>query len=103
MPGENGVVTANGFAGADNDVRPGHDRLTTGTRSGSHRLPRPVGSVSAAGRGCLAVLLRLAYLGVANALAMLRLLPMSVHAKDAEILALRTRSPSSNGSCTAIR
>jgi transposase len=35
------------------------------------------------------VLLRLAYLGVANALAMLRLLPMSDRAKDAEILALR--------------
>ena len=35
------------------------------------------------------MLLRLAYLGVANALAMLRLLPLSDHAKDAEILALR--------------
>jgi putative transposase len=35
------------------------------------------------------VLLRLAYLGVTNALAMLRLLPMSDLAKDAEILALR--------------
>jgi putative transposase len=35
------------------------------------------------------VLLRLAYLGVINALAMLRLLPMSDRAKDAEILALR--------------
>jgi putative transposase len=35
------------------------------------------------------VLLRLAYLGVTNALAMLRLLPMSDSAKDAEILALR--------------
>jgi putative transposase len=34
------------------------------------------------------VLLRLAYLGVTNALAMLRLLPMSDQAKDAEILAL---------------
>jgi putative transposase len=34
------------------------------------------------------VLLRLAYLGVTNALAMLRLLPMTDHAKDAEILAL---------------
>jgi hypothetical protein len=47
------------------------------------------------------VLLRLAYLGVTNALAMLRLLPMSDRAKDAEILALRIRSPSSNGNCTA--
>jgi putative transposase len=37
----------------------------------------------------LAVLLRLTYLGVTNALAMLRLLPMSDRAKDAEILALR--------------
>jgi hypothetical protein len=35
------------------------------------------------------VLLRLAYLGVTNALAMLRLLPMSDRAKDAEILAQR--------------
>jgi hypothetical protein len=35
------------------------------------------------------VLLRLAYLGVTNALAMLRLLPMSDRAKDAETLALR--------------
>src|SRR4051794_11375839 len=34
-------------------------------------------------------LLRLAYLGMTNALAMLRLLPMSDHAKDTEILALR--------------
>src|SRR5215213_4141042 len=32
---------------------------------------------------------RLAYLGVTNTLAMLRLLPMSDRAKDAEILALR--------------
>ena len=35
------------------------------------------------------MLLRLAYLGVTNAIAMLRLLPMSDHAKDVEILALR--------------
>ncbi|GAB3849665.1 hypothetical protein ACFPIJ_28725 [Dactylosporangium cerinum] len=35
------------------------------------------------------MLLRLAYLGVTNTLAMLRLLPMSDRAKDAEILALR--------------
>jgi hypothetical protein len=35
------------------------------------------------------VLFRLTYLGVTNALAMLRLLPMSDRAKDAEILALR--------------
>jgi transposase InsO family protein len=35
------------------------------------------------------VLLRLAYLGVTNALAVLRLLPTSDQAKDAEILALR--------------
>jgi putative transposase len=35
------------------------------------------------------VLLKLAYLGVTNALALLRLLPMSDHEKDAEILALR--------------
>jgi hypothetical protein len=35
------------------------------------------------------VLLRLTYLGVTNALALLRLLPMSDRDKDAEILALR--------------
>ena len=35
------------------------------------------------------MLIRLAYLAVANGLAMLRLLPMSDRAKDAEILALR--------------
>ena len=35
------------------------------------------------------VLLRLAYLGVANVFALLRLLPMSSRDKDAEILALR--------------
>jgi hypothetical protein len=35
------------------------------------------------------VLLRLAYLGVSNAFALLRLLPMSDRDKDTEILALR--------------
>jgi len=35
------------------------------------------------------VLLRLAYLGVTNAFALLRLLPMSDHDRDVEILALR--------------
>jgi putative transposase len=35
------------------------------------------------------VLLRLAYLGVTNAFALLRLLPMSDRDKDVEILALR--------------
>ncbi|SCL27033.1 hypothetical protein GA0070624_3420 [Micromonospora rhizosphaerae] len=35
------------------------------------------------------MLLRRAYVGVTNALAMLRLLPMSDRAKDAEILTLR--------------
>ena len=35
------------------------------------------------------MLLRLAYLGVTNALTLLRLLPMSDRAKDAEILVLR--------------
>ncbi len=35
------------------------------------------------------MVLRLAYLGVTNALTMLRLLPMSDRAKDVEILALR--------------
>jgi putative transposase len=41
------------------------------------------------GRRWLIVLLRFAYLGVTNALAVLCLLPMSDWAKDAEILALR--------------
>ena len=35
------------------------------------------------------MLLRLAYLGVSNALTLLRLLPMSDRDKDAEILVLR--------------
>jgi putative transposase len=35
------------------------------------------------------MLLRLAYLGVTNAFAMLRLLPMSDRDKDADVLALR--------------
>jgi transposase InsO family protein len=52
-------------------------------------VPGLVVVLMAAGRGCLVVLLRLAYLGVTNALSMLRLLPMSDRAKDAEILALR--------------
>jgi hypothetical protein len=39
------------------------------------------------------VLLRLAYLGVTNALALLRLLPMSDRDKEIEILALRHRAP----------
>src|SRR2546423_2458902 len=48
-----------------------------------------VATPPAGGRGCLVVLLRLAYLGVTNTLALLRLLPMSDRDKDAEILALR--------------
>jgi hypothetical protein len=40
-------------------------------------------------RATMGVLFRLAYLGVTNALALLRLLPMSDRDKDAEILALR--------------
>ena len=39
--------------------------------------------------GWAVVLLRLAYLGVTNAFAVLRLLPMSNRDKDVEILALR--------------
>jgi len=50
-----------------------------------HRSARP----TTASRGWLAVLLRLAYLGVTNAVALLRLLPISDHDKDVEILALR--------------
>ena len=37
----------------------------------------PVAALMSVGRGCLVVLLRLAYLGVTNTLAMLRLLPTS--------------------------
>jgi hypothetical protein len=44
------------------------------------------------------VLLRLAYLGVTNAFALLRLLPVSSKDKDAEILALATSSLSCSGS-----
>lgn len=53
------------------------------------QLPELVAWSSTSGRGCLLVLLRLAYLAVTNTMAMLRLLPMSDRAKDAEILALR--------------
>ena len=51
-------------------------------------MPGPVVALTA-WAGCLAVLLRLAYLGVTKALAMLRLLPMSDRAKDVDILSLR--------------
>ncbi|MGW0584001.1 hypothetical protein ACWD25_50720 [Streptomyces sp. NPDC002920] len=44
------------------------------------------------------MLLRLAYLGVTNAFAMQRLLPMSDREKDVEILACATRSAFWNGS-----
>ena len=50
-----------------------------------------VTSLATTGRRWLIVLLRLAYLGVTNALAILRLLPMGDRAKDAEIRALRTQ------------
>jgi hypothetical protein len=52
-------------------------------------MPGLVISLATIGRGCLVVLPRLAYLGVTNTLAMLRLLAMSDRAKDVEILALR--------------
>jgi putative transposase len=52
-------------------------------------VPGLVVTLIAVGRRWLVVLLRLAYLGVTNALAVLRLLPMSDRAKDVEILALR--------------
>jgi hypothetical protein len=64
-------------------------RFTTTTRSCPINVPRLVVPLTTTGRGCLVVLLRLAYLTVTNGLAMLRLLPMSDRAKDAEILALR--------------
>jgi hypothetical protein len=48
-----------------------------------------VASETTVRRGFLVVLLRLAYLGVANALSLLRLPPMSDRAKDVEILAVR--------------
>src|SRR5258707_538182 len=50
-------------------------------------------SATVTGRRCRTVLFQLAYLGVSNALAMLRLLPMSDRAKDAEILTLRHQIP----------
>jgi hypothetical protein len=49
------------------------------------------------------VLFRLAYLGVTNALALLRLLPMSDRDKDAEILALRHQITVLERHCTARR
>ena len=49
------------------------------------------------------MLLRLARLGVTNALAMLRLLPMSDRRKTRKSWPCDTRSWSSNGSCTARR
>jgi putative transposase len=52
------------------------------------QLRQPAGPRIASGR-INGVLLRLAYLTVANTFAVLRLLPMSDRAKDAEILALR--------------
>jgi hypothetical protein len=57
----------------------------------SHRCRRcdTLRSLNVTGRRWLIVRLRLAYLGVPNALAMLRLLPISDRAKDAEILTLR--------------
>lgn len=52
-------------------------------------LAPPLTSPTIAEGRCFAVLLRLAYLGVTNAFAVLRLLTMSEQDKDAEILALR--------------
>ena len=67
--------------------------VTAPSNHGSEIAPRGghrAGRVADRGRrGFLVVLFRLAYLGVTNALAMLRLLPMSDRAKDVEILALR--------------
>ncbi len=63
--------------------------LTTTTRSCPHQrfhAARIADGHEAS--GCL-ILLRLAHLGVTNALAMLRLLSMSDHATEAEILTLR--------------
>ena len=60
------------------------------TRSCRGRRARArIGSTAVTARGWPVVLLRLAYLGVTNALALLRLLPMSDRDKNAEILALR--------------
>jgi hypothetical protein len=79
--GTSSAASAN-LAGADNDVRPGRGRWTD-------RAAQLTASAFADRRGCLAVLLRLAYLAVTNGFAMLRLLPMSERAKDVEILSLR--------------
>jgi hypothetical protein len=53
------------------------------------KCPGPVKSLKVTACPWLVVLLRIAYLSVTNALAMLRLLGMSDHAKDSELLALR--------------
>jgi len=78
---------------AENLIRPGYSYLITKPWSGrfSARI-RPAESqqwsTSSTARRW-GVLFRLAYLGVTNTFALLRLLPMSDRDKDAEILALR--------------
>jgi hypothetical protein len=80
------LLGVGGLAVAENLVRAGQSLLAQILFCAPpHRSARP----TTASRGWLAVLLRLAYLGVTNAFALLRLLPMSDHDKDVEILALR--------------
>jgi hypothetical protein len=68
--------------------------LTATMRSLPVDLPRLVMSPTATGRGCLVVLLRLAYLGVTNALAMLRLLASWVRLRGpAPLWLLARRTP----------
>jgi hypothetical protein len=74
------------LAVAENLVRAGQSRFAPILFCATpHRSASP----TTASRGWLVVLIRLAYLGVTNVFALLRLLPMSDHDKDVEILALR--------------
>ena len=79
---------ANG-AGAENLIRAGWAHSIKHRNLAGVEAPAHLGSPVVTARGWPAVLLRLAYLGVTNALALLRLLPMTDRDKDAEILVLR--------------
>jgi hypothetical protein len=85
------VIAIDNAALAENVIRPGGSRGPVGILcAGCRRWHRAHRVIAAA--GWTAVLLRLAYLGVTNAFAMLRLLPMSNRDKDVEILACAIRS-----------
>jgi putative transposase len=74
---------------ADNLVPAGHSRFVDDNAILLRRVSTASGITGDRYAMIADVLLRLAYLGATTALAMLRLLPMSDHDKDVEILALR--------------